>query len=243
MLSTTQFLIFELDDQCNLSSQHKKCPSNQRCRFTTQKITDTQIIDCVLEAYRAHNFTGYVGFHFYNEPMLQWQRMFDLMVKLKKLVKNIRFVLWTNGTIQPTDKRIKLFDLIYVTDYSNSATQLRQYFGDRADILPVNFDNRLIDPCTIPPNNNPCGRQHIEFIVDCYGIAYLCCQDWRGEVYIGDLHRDSFQIMITRRHQILNEMKRGFLPSRCQRCNEKINVYCFDPIIVEQTRKWLASKD
>jgi len=240
MLSTTQFLIFEIGSKCNLGCIHKKCPNSFRTPTGPHVLTDELILQCIKEAYTVFNFTGLIGWHYYNEPMLESQRIFSLMERYPKA----RYVLWTNGCIQPDDSRINLFEQVYCTNYNNEVNA-EYYKGCKSvSIFPPRFDERLMDTKNLRGNKRSCYKQHVEFIIDNWGTARLCCQDWRGEIKIGNLFEDNFATLVLRRYEIIEQMKNGKLPPRCLKCRAKIgHLPKFDVNICRRTKKWLSKKN
>ena len=232
MLSQTQFVIFELGATCNLGEYHKRCPNFVRMPTSLLSLTDDLILQCIEEAYTKLNFTGLVGWHYYNEPMMQHQRMFSLMEQYPKA----RYVLWTNGTIQPDDSRINLFEQVHCTNYSGNVN-IKYYNGCKSVSMftPV-FDSRLQDTKYTIENDRLCYRQYTEFTIDNWGTAHFCCQDWRGEIEIGNLWQDTYATLVSRRHSIIEQMRRGEYTERCRRCTEKLRrVAKFDKEIRERT--------
>ena len=227
MLSTTQFLIFELGPMCNLGAWHKKCPNITRKPTSPTRLRDDQIIQSIHEARDKFNFTGLVGWHYYNEPMIEHKRMYDIMQKCGG-----RYVLWTNGKIQPQDDRIGLFEKIVVSQYDDEELHMDYYYGETerypykgckdVQFIKPRFDSRLEDTTKNPPNNRKCFRQHIEMIIDNWGTSHLCCQDWRREVGMGNIHENSFEQLVRVRDVVLMYMSKGLTPKRCDRCKEKM---------------------
>jgi len=220
MLGTAQFLIFEVGSECNLSKVHTQCPNSIREPSSSQTLTDELILQCIDEAYTKHNFTGLVGWHYHNEPMLEHERIFSLMEKYPKG----RYVLWTNGLIQPDDDRINLFEQVYCTDYYPGSVNEEYYSGcEMFSIFPIKrFDDRIKDTKSLPKNNNRCVRPHIEFIIDNWGTAHMCCQDWRAEIEIGNLWKNSFRTLIKRKYKLMRQIRRRHLPDRCLQCSAKV---------------------
>jgi len=118
----TQFLIFELGHKCNLAHVHKLCPSASPERFanvdTSRELTDDMIVRTAVRMYQEFGFRGLIGWHYYNEPTIQRERMMSLMARIKSEVSEARFVLWTNGTHILSSDEMDAFDQIHVTDYT-----------------------------------------------------------------------------------------------------------------------------
>lgn len=85
MLQYTQFLIFELGTGCNLAKDHDKCPLSKR-KKGIKKLDDKAIINLAVISYKEFGFTGLIGWHFYNEPMLYWERMLNLIDRIREKV-------------------------------------------------------------------------------------------------------------------------------------------------------------
>lgn len=230
MLSTTQFLIFEIGSKCNLGHIHTKCPNSVRVPTSPNTLTDELILQCVDEAYTKFNFTGLIGWHYYNEPMLEYKRIFSLMERYPKG----RYILWTNG-LQPEDSRISLFEQVYCTNYNGMVTAEYYKGCKNVSISSPKFDERLKDTKNLLKDNNPCFRQYIELIIDNWGTTHLCCQDWQGEIKIGNLWEDTFTTLVLRRYKILEQMRKKEYPERCLRCKGKVRLPCFDKNIYRRT--------
>jgi hypothetical protein len=196
-------------------------------------------VNIAAQAYENHGFRGLVAFHFYNEPTLRADEMFATMEAIKAQVPTAGFLLWTNGTILPADPRMKLFNVVKCTDYHNRKIELEPYYKARiadVDVFPAGFDGRLDDWRDNPIDDRPCLRPLIEFIIDDWGNGRLCCQDWRGDVSIGNIRTEGLAAMLQTRRGILESVCRPMsdrTPERCRRCNAKIGSVCFVPRVHE----------
>lgn len=228
MLEGMSHLSFEAGTRCNLSAVHKECPSIRRDRFPTTEhgeITDIDIVQAIGDAVTL-GFNGLVGFHYYNEPLLY-----------PSLIRNVismsaynRFVLWTNGELldrqEDGDNSIlELFELVVITNYNNDPwyETLREKFpqvafrisGPQMDTRIQNYD------AGIRPFNS-CSRPHFEIPIDHYGNVHLCCQDWKGEVVLGNILEKSFYNILTdsQYQDIVGNIVFGgdSVPEFCRRC-------------------------
>jgi hypothetical protein len=226
MINLTQLLIFELGG-CNLGHLHQKCPS-RLLQSGNRVLDDERIIEVAKEAYNILGFTGLIGWHFYNEPTLQWGRMIKLMRRIKELIPNSKFLLCTNGTILPALlKEACLFDRVLISDYLSKGMDFYYQFypvsrciSRRSYILV--FDERLTH--YTEPSTSPCLRPFVEFIINNFGDAYLCCQDWRKEVEIGNILDDDLGTLDARKWEIVKTIYKGMgdnSPNTCLRCNGK----------------------
>jgi MoaA/NifB/PqqE/SkfB family radical SAM enzyme len=238
MLSITQFLIFELGTTCNLSGEHKKCPILKMKRKRTV-LDDRMILSLAEMAYGDLDFSGWVGWHYYNEPMLSYYRMIGLMKEIKKRVAKARFALWTNGTLEERWKigDLEMFDAVFVSDYSKKGNDYyREFYGDRLRIVRSFFDKRVVHEGE--GSYERCLRPFVDFVVDNSGDVHLCCQDWRGEIEIGNVYESSLGELNERRNgvirTILNGMDDKFSPPSCISCNGRCTKY---PVLLGEVYK------
>lgn len=240
MLQYSQFLIFELGAKCNLASVHPKCPVSKRQKGKN-KLDDETIIRLAEKAYNEMGFTGLIGWHFYNEPMLEWKRMSKLMEKIREKVPQSRFLLWTNGTNLVDDPKVDMFEKVVVTDYYNQgAEHFKKFYRNELDVHTPNFDERLAYDS--PGSSQPCLRPFIEFIINAYGDVILCCQDWENRVSIGNVLTDSFEELVAARLEISKKIAKYITPENhiCYHCNGKIGLVPFDGSIYNRTMEFVG---
>jgi hypothetical protein len=251
-LRMLQMLQFELGEKCNLASQHTRCPNLRPERFarldTFEELDDETIVACAVAAYKDLGFTGFVGWAYYNEPLLQADRMFGLMARIKSQVPQARFLLWTNGTLIPEDcEPYRQFAQIILSCYTDSSQQGLERL--RAKSIPVSaiddpqLDGRL-DKGEPADATAPCLRPFVEFVIDAYGNTHICCYDWRGEGALGNVFAVPFAELAERwRHQIVptvagREMNEA-APRACRDCGHRWDKYQqHDPGIVDRARRW-----
>lgn len=242
MLSYTQFLILELSSKCNYSHLHPKCPvslRNMKKKITS--LSDDKIVNLAVEAYEKHNFTGLIGFHFYSEPLLQNNRMVQLIKIIKKIVPKSRFVLWTNGAY--IDSAFDVFDKVFVTNYYDIPSfYFKQYFSCETNVLDVKFDDRIsYEGFEGFEDSIPCYRPFIECIIDAYGEMILCCQDWDNRIKIGNVNNSTFEELLIIRDSLINKIKEGDykdLPV-CVKCQGKSELSNLDSEVYFKTINYL----
>lgn len=251
-LALTQILEFELGSGCNLAGEHTLCPNRDPCRYlgldTSQKLDDDTIVNCAVRAYRELGFTGLVGWIYYNEPLLQADRMFRLMDRIKAQMPAARFILWTNGTLIPEDcEQYRAFEQIFISGYNAESCRGR----DRLVAKKINLqwidapclDNRLEDIAPADPDA-PCLRPHVEFIIDNYGNTHLCCYDWQGRATVGNVFAEDFAVIARRwRDQlpsIAGPRMTSCAPDACRHCGHRwIDKYQgHDQQILERVRRY-----
>lgn len=204
----TQLISFEIGDKCNLTSIHPKCPSNATRHG--KELTDELILALITKIYK-YGFRGFLAWHYYNEPLLQADRVFSLMEKIKKDFPYSRFLLMTNCTVLPEDRRVKLFNLVLCTDYLNvGLDKLHKSFdgsgwigykGQNYCLLDDRFENPKADK-----QSGRCLKPLIDFIIDNYGEVHFCCYDWSSTVKVGNVWKDSFEDILKKREMLIEKI-------------------------------------
>jgi hypothetical protein len=233
----TQYLIFELGSKCNLDKEHwGRCPSGDPDRYgaldTSRELTDSMILQTAEEAHNL-GFTGRIGFHYYNEPSTQWDRLLDLKQRIENSIPSQTFVLWTNGLNlhrleqAPADSKPHFTDIV-ISNYFKKDWSWVAPYCDRLEI-----GNGLLDGRKWPirqDSNTMCLRPFNEMIFDNYGNAHLCCADWQGTSNLGSLHKEPFRDIAVRFLQIRmalvaltvdNTERSSIIPALCARCRIK----------------------
>lgn len=225
-LSLTQFLVFEICRACNLCQKHSAhCPSADQDRYgrldTSNELTDEVIVQSIREA-RQMGFRGEIAWHYYNEPMLAWDRLRPLMATIRQQWPDQRFALWTNGTSFPADlSELAIFDDVWVSNYENKpwSTILGPHVK-RLHVLNGQLDGRK-RPAE-RASDASCLRPYNELIIDHYGNGHLCCADWRGEVWLGNVFRDGFAAVAAQYLGVRDTVRQKPLPSNapaaCRLC-------------------------
>ncbi|KKN79757.1 hypothetical protein LCGC14_0336120 [marine sediment metagenome] len=228
LMHLTQFICFELGRECNLGHLHAKCPNTHPDRYkhvdTSQAMSDETIVDTAVALIQEHGFRGLIGFHYYNEPTLEMERMWRVAARIRTKETSAKFVLWTNGTYAPPPYvdvvwSLSLFDEIHVTKYEQSkslpGSPLAEKSGRFVHQWP--FDDRLSttgDEPGRPEFDAPCCRMFTEMIFDYYGNVHLCCYDWRGLGTTLNVHKHSLSRIIGRWQAIRENLSGGIMTHR-----------------------------
>lgn len=176
-MNGVRHLSIEAGPRC--SRAHEWCPV-VRIGKREHVVTPRIAADLIREALR-RGFTGEVGFHYYNEPTLYP----DFIRRVCEAVPEARYVLWTNGDFL-TPLLASRFGRIVVTDYGDVTDEVRAL--PSVGILPCTPDERAsIYESPAVRESVTCFRPSFEVPVDCEGRFHLCCEDWRGDVVIGDV--------------------------------------------------------
>ncbi len=239
---------FELGYKCNLSKIHPECPSNAE-RPPGRELTDEVILEIVREIYEEHEFRGFIAWHFYNEPLLQFERMFNLMSQIREDFPNSRFLLWTNCTILPDDDRVRLFEQVYCTDYQGigmdrlyECYKKAGWFGYKGGENII-MDDRFKDPPE-EKHYERCLRPLVEFIIDNCGEVHFCCYDWSTAIEIGNVWEESLGSILEKREELIKKVCGKQMiedaPERCVRCQFREGnpeTSDFDPLIAREASK------
>lgn len=253
-LSLLQIIDFELGHKCNLGHVHDACPNTSPQRFslldTQKQLDDDTIINAAVAAYERLGFTGLIGFHYYNEPLLQKERLFRIAAKILNRSPKARFLLWTNGMLIPEEcDQFTIFDQIVISGYNADSARGR----DRLKARGINclyaddaqLDNRMQ---TLVPRDKSasCLRPFLEMIFDAYGNTHLCCYDWRGEGTTGNLHTSTIDDLAAKWRDSLPKIAGAKMaddaPRVCVQCAHRWSDFqVHDSAIVQRAQTWRAA--
>lgn len=258
MLSIVQVIEFELGTGCNLGGLHAKCPNRHPERYagldTRRALDDETIVETATAAYKRFGFSGLVGWIYYNEPLLEMERMFSVMSRIRESCPFARFMLWSNGQLLPEqpDGRFAAFEQLFISQYDEAPdltpklAALHQIVGGRLRVLPHRqLDDRLQRLVPDDPEV-ACLRPYVELIVDAYGNIHLCCYDWRGEAFKANILVEDFEEVLSRWRQqlryIAGHRMGEFAPEACRACgHRKTGHQCHDWAAIVRAEVWRAT--
>jgi radical SAM protein with 4Fe4S-binding SPASM domain len=240
MLDITQLISFEISTECNLSERHKNiCPIGKRKKISDKVLTDEIIIKSIFDAYN-NGFTGFIAFHFYNEPMMNSLRMFSLMDNIRMEVPRCRFLLWTNGTILIQDPHLLMFERTYISNYFKLPFEILDKFFNNIMINDGGeepMDSRLKnEKCEL--NYNSCGFAIHDFAINNSGDVHLCCYDWENEIKIGNIFDLNIVELSKKKWEIIKNLWWGMndnSPKRCLTCINRHDLCKFEDNIYRKT--------
>jgi hypothetical protein len=227
-VNLTQLLSIEITPLCNRGSEHKACPNRHPDRWMhsagLRPMSDHQIVSLVVEAHRM-GFSGCVAWHVYNEPLMDWPRIQNVTKEIRLALPECKFLLWTNGDLMPDDASafVGVFQTIVITNYANRDFGFLSSACDDIRFVGPGLDWRLN-----PPHNNsdaPCYRPFLECQIDYFGNVRVCCNAWRGEVSVGNIHDTAFadlwSLWVAQRSAIAATPMSASAPQRCRFCGTR----------------------
>jgi FkbM family methyltransferase len=193
----THHVYLELSNLCNYAHLHKACPVAQLAQ--NKDILPSQIVEDVLDTLHRYGFRGRIGFHTYNEPLMD-PRLTQFTRRARQACPDSEIYICTNGYYLDQTMAEELVQTgvnhIHVSAYSDSEQRrleaIRvpvQYHVDR-----MTLDKRM-DAYDKPEtdDNRPCYSPLYQIIVTAAGRISLCCMDWKRQHCFGDLHKQSFE--------------------------------------------------
>jgi hypothetical protein len=244
-----QLLSIELGQSCNLGYAHTKCPNRHPERYTSvdtsQALDDEAIVTFVKRACSS-GFGGLIAWHYYNEPLMQSERMFWLMARIISEASHKRFLLWTNGTKIPDDvSEFRAFEQIHVTAYGNIEV-IQKANGLRSVCKSVHIHHNGFDGRLGGLGNESrlaCLRPFTELVLDNYGNLHLCCHDWRGLASPGNIFKTPFNELMDRWHGMRQEICGSEIiakaPEACRKCQMRSgSMSCFDEAAKQRAEAW-----
>jgi hypothetical protein len=217
-------------------------------------MTDSDIINAAFDLH-AMGFKGFIGFHFYSEPMNRTERMKNLIPLIKSQLPGQRFLLWTNAVnfVRPRKEVGRLFEVIILSIYdelsrANARKALRNAQEVCANVgVHQQEDDKRLDAESLPaPENTICLRPFTEMTFDYAGDVRMCCHDWKGHSCIGNLKKDGLKACVERwirartdlfvNEEGYPEMRKS-APERCLNCKFRYEHHGWDMEILAKTRR------
>ena len=212
----------QISNYCPLAYKHTLCPTNT---FHEVKHLELSLIREILVILKDLGFHGDVGFHIYNEPLVD-PRLFSILYFTRDILGNVPVILMTNGE---NISEVLLKELqtsgdtrIYVTNYRQHPLRTEFVSSNLVTVQNGELDDRL--QIYDKPEINlkkPCLAPYRQLTIDCEGNVILCCYDWQSRHKFGNV-RDISLAGILLNHDM---MKIGSQLSRgnreldiCKRC-------------------------
>jgi 2-polyprenyl-3-methyl-5-hydroxy-6-metoxy-1,4-benzoquinol methylase len=221
----TEHVYLELSNLCNYADSHKACPVNKLQEGRT--ILPCRIVADVLETLGRHYFSGRIGFHTYNEPLMD-PRLLDFVKKARSLCPESEIYICTNGYYLNQDLAVELVQAgvssFHVSVYSEPEEDRLKKIKVLVDysVRRMRLDERLnLYNLEASGCNKPCYCPLYQIIVTAGGRISLCCLDWQRRHCFGNLNEQSFEEAMKNEQMWLTyeRLSRGerFL-DLCKRC-------------------------
>lgn len=210
-----------------MAAEHSDfCPVCDKSRYPEYE-SHKPCQDATIEAFamKVHErgFQGFIGFHYYCDPLMNVSRMLSLMHCIKILVPASKFILWTNGKLLKHVHRtwLQSFDKVVITlhDTSDEIRLQEVTTGlSNVQIAPALYDTRMdlyaaggrvVGPCIRPAR--------IELPINYYGEVRLCCADYRGYVSLGNIDSEPHDKILDGFAEAADLVMQGKVPV-CWRC-------------------------
>lgn len=217
---------FQLSNMCNYTHLHKKCPV---AHYTEKKVLSSEIIYKVIDELVLWNFSGIIGFHRYNEPLMD-PRLFMFMQLVNMKLPNAQIHILTNGSYLTQEILDSLAMInnccVNISSYSHNEHKrlIKLTTSMPYCVFPSFFDDREnIYDCPLKNIKSPCYAPLRETIITCEGKVGLCCLDWQDRFTFGNLNTQTLSQIINSQklidfHKKLVNAERC-ASSICQRCD------------------------
>jgi radical SAM protein with 4Fe4S-binding SPASM domain len=234
-----QKMIIETMGNCNRTCHY--CPVSIHPK--RQGRLDSDVVFDLLDQLKSYQYDRILHFHFYNEPLLD-KRIPDFLSYGRQILPKAHIKLVTNGDLlthdylvklihtdlslikvsahdQKTESRIKSIQTklprkmrqkVKVVNYYDGSAPLMNR-GGSIEIDPDSFDLRS------PYTSFGCDYA-LNFHVTYQGNVILCCNDFHGEVNMGNIHTQSLEEIWEDSKPIRKEIFLGYYEKYdiCQEC-------------------------
>lgn len=199
-------LLIEINSACN-----RKCPwcPNHKNTRPTDRFLDEKLFYKIIDEARGMKFKGSVSFNLFNEPLID-KRIVTFIKYVRKTLPFsyiylntngdfLSFELWQNMRNAGLDKAnisqyegkfSKNIQAILTAITREETKHFNAYIFD-----PQNINNRagLVNTKNQVPITRYCDRPFSQLCVTYEGKVVLCCNDYFGQVEIGDIKTQSIQ--------------------------------------------------
>ena len=183
----------ETRSRCN--RQCYDCFNHNRFKKRQQGQMAISTFRRIIYQLRVINFQGRLGFHMFNEPLLD-RRLPRLVRHAKKMIPKCNIYIATNGDYlgirQYRDLTRAGIDRILFTDYGpewtrKNITKPKIDYRKHTEVNKRNRAGKLYSTEEII--NKPCLRPQRQLVINWKGQVLLCCCDYYGEFSFGIIRR------------------------------------------------------
>jgi 2-deoxy-scyllo-inosamine dehydrogenase (SAM-dependent) len=199
MITKVEDVRIQLSNVCDMS--HKKCPVSV---YKERKHLQLKYVTQIIYELSELGYEKSIGFHCYNEPMID-PRLYYIMDYTRKMLPKSEIIMWTNGKILTKELLLDFSEIgnirYYVSGYGNNIT--KETFNEvgikKFSLLLMDerkMDDRLYwYDSSENPLSTPCSAPYKQLSIDYMGNVIICCMDWRSSVVFGNI-KDSSLIYI-----------------------------------------------
>ncbi len=200
----TDFFLSVLIETCSICNRKCwYCPNTKFKRPT--KLMPEELFYKIIDDLAKVNYSGVVAPHFFNEPLAD-NRLPTFIRYIRKKLPKSRIILYTNGDLLTIEKFKELIkdgvNIFEVTEHDEKPSEIilklfsflkknpsfKKYLNYRKNLY---LENRagLID---IKQKQKPrCTSSLYNITINYEGKMVLCCQDYFGEVVLGDVKKEN----------------------------------------------------
>lgn len=217
---------FELSNLCNYADIHKKCPVHTMQK--SHRILPSSIVFHVLEVLRKRRFCGRIGFHTYNEPLID-PRLFCFVAAARDACPESTIFLCTNGYYLNQMLAEELVGVgvtwIHVSAYSeeeyNRLIQIRVPILYQVERMKLDDRVNFYEGAVLDLKRS-CYAPYHQIIITAGAKIGLCCLDWRRQHCFGDLTKQTFEEALRDSYlqEVYHQLSRGDRRlDLCRRCS------------------------
>ena len=222
----TEVLIM-LSNLCNYAIIHEKCPA---AHVAQKEIMPSKMVYKILDELADDGFDGSIGFHVYNEPMID-PRLFMFIEYAKRIMPKIMIRIYTNGYYLTQNMIYELSDIgvniLNVTGYGKEEykrllyldvpypyTLLYGHLDDRLDYYSKNSQSTA--------TFRPCKSYIIQVPIFSNGDIGACCFDYQHKYDLGNVFGKTLKDVLSEK-RIIEFQKKVLSGDRtvfplCQNC-------------------------
>ena len=237
IFASTYHVNIEISNLCNYSIIHKNCPASKR---TSKIIMPSKMVYSILDTLAKYEYGGNksVAFYLYNDS-LNDPRLFKFIEYAHNILPETNIIIGTNGWYLNEVMAKELYEagatFILVTAYSEQENkrllEVKKNVTNTIDeryINNVSFSIRksykLDSRLNMNGKNGSCYAPLTELLICPDGKLRLCCLDIDEKEAFGDLHKQSFEEIITNNYERLSKLRESLINSErtlelCQKCN------------------------
>lgn len=218
---------------------------NYRCNYCPVSISPVRsgimnedIFKSLVEDLAPHDNQFQLRFHFYNEPLLD-KRLPDLISYARGYLPNTYMRLVSNGELLDDNVASGMFSAgisqiavschkedifkrltVLKVNHPNWNLELRPSFkelkwSDRRGL--VDLEAHGLERYT-PVGVKPWGCDFLTLQIDYLGKVHLCCEDFNGDLVLGDVAIEGLLSILSRSQQTLKRAYCGFFDNTCAHC-------------------------